>query len=60
LERLRYDFEHMYDGRYQVRLNGEFVCYTDNRNSDEVDKFLKDNGFDSRIDYLEYRLKQYL
>jgi len=56
---LRYSFEKMYgeDGnfeRYQVRLNGEFIMYSEDRFPDSVDKRLKENGFDSRQEVLDY------
>ncbi|MEM5592880.1 hypothetical protein AAHH67_15935 [Niallia circulans] len=60
MERLAYRFEEMHDGTYQVRLNGEFVCYTIFKEPKYIDHLLKEDGFDSREDYLEYRLKQYL
>ncbi|AMB18706.1 hypothetical protein BH780_gp123 [Bacillus phage Eldridge] len=56
---LRYSFEKMYDGdgnfeRYQVRLNGEFIMYSEDRFPDSIDKRLKENGFDSRQEVLDY------
>jgi hypothetical protein len=53
---LDYVFERMYSGHhmYQVRLNGEFVCYSNEKNPEDIDKQLKENGFDSREDFLEY------
>ena len=56
---LRYSFEKMYgeDGnfeRYQVRLDGEFIMYSKDRFPDSIDKRLKENGFDSRQEVLDY------
>lgn len=60
MDRLAYKFEPMIDGMYQVRLNGEFVCYSEDEDSAAVDQYLLETGFASRLDYLSYRLKQYL
>lgn len=59
MNNLAYKFEPMVDGMYQVRLNGEFVCYSENEDSAAVDNYLFETGFTNRVDYLEYRLKQY-
>lgn len=58
---LRYSFEKVH-GRfptdYQVRLNGEFVMYTDQNNSAAVDKELEHEGFTSRREVLDYIVEE--
>lgn len=44
---MEYTFEKM-TGGFQVRLNGEFVMYTDTKSPELVDKYLRENGFESR------------
>lgn len=54
MNNLEYDFELMYDGRYQVRLCGEFIMYIDKKDSKRVDERLKEYGFNSREEFLYY------
>jgi hypothetical protein len=49
---LNYKFEKMSDGKYQVRLCGEFVCYCNHTNETIVDGVLFEMGYKSRQDYL--------
>ena len=51
-----YTFEEMFnhEHRYQVRLNGEFVCYTSIKSVDLVDQELQKAGFKSRQDFLDH------
>jgi len=55
---LRYSFEHVpREGglNYQVRLNGEFVMYTNIKDSAVVDNILEEEyGFKSRQEFYEY------
>lgn len=55
--KLEYTFEKMSSPthvmEYQVRLNGEFVCYSNHTNPEFVDNYLKREGFNSREEYLE-------
>jgi hypothetical protein len=51
---LRYTFEKMAGGAYQVRLKGEFVCYVMEKDSAKVDEVLKGAGFASRQDFLDF------
>jgi len=50
---MEYIFEYTGNGVYQVRLNGEFVMYTDVNSSKLVDDYLKEHGFVSREDFYE-------
>lgn len=52
---LNYVFERMYAGnhKYQVRLDGFFVCYANDKNSDSIDEKLKEAGFKSREHFLQ-------
>jgi hypothetical protein len=46
---MEYTFEKVYGEQgYQVRLNGEFVMYIEDKDSDLVDEVLRDNGYESR------------
>ena len=38
---------------YQVRLNGCFVCYSDNKEPAEIDRLLQDAGYSSREHFLK-------
>lgn len=52
---LEYVFEPMYGGGYQVRLCGEFVCYSTHTDPKGIDKVLKEEyGCNSRKELLEY------
>ena len=57
---LEYTFEPMGNSKFQVRLKGEFICYTDNKDSVYVDNYLKQYGFNSREEYLKYCLESYI
>lgn len=52
-----YLFEKMADERYQVRLCGEFVCYSTHTDETKIDLELKEMGFHSRQDFLDERWK---
>ncbi|QQO41041.1 hypothetical protein 015DV002_87 [Bacillus phage 015DV002] len=56
---MEYTFEKMLDGDYQVRLNGEFVCYSNHRDAEGIDKGLKEMGFNSREEFFAHRVKSY-
>lgn len=45
---LRYSFEKRHGGGFQVRLNGQFVCYNDTKDPEEIDELLEENGYMSR------------
>lgn len=49
---LDYTFEKMSEYLYQVRLCGEFVCYSHNRSDKEVDEYLHEMGHATREDFL--------
>jgi hypothetical protein len=51
---LRYTFEKMAGGAYQVRLKGEFICYVMEKDSTKVDAVLTEAGFSSRQDFLDF------
>lgn len=51
---MNYKFERMYDGKYQVRLQGEFVCYSNHKDEKLIDCELKDRGFKSRLEFWKY------
>jgi hypothetical protein len=55
---MRYSFEKMIDSGYQVRLNGVFVCYTDQKNSKEVDALLNEQGYESRQEFLDAKFME--
>lgn len=52
---MEYVFEKMSNGKYQVRLCGEFVCYSNHTNEKGIDEALKEMGYESREDFLNYR-----
>jgi hypothetical protein len=54
---LRYSFEKMVDGGYQVRLNGFFITYARKRDSKLIDELLKENGWKSREEYLNHLIE---
>jgi hypothetical protein len=56
---LQYVFEKMSDGNYQVRLKGEFVCYSNHNNPKGIDEALKEMGYKSREDFLKYCSEEY-
>jgi hypothetical protein len=53
---LRYSFERMYgwEEKYQVRLNGQFIMCTHEKDSKVVDEILQDEGYTSRQEVLDY------
>ena len=56
----RYSFEKVAAGDcYQVRLQGEYVTHVVYKNSKLVDEYLKENGYDSREDFLEKAWSKY-
>jgi hypothetical protein len=50
---LNYVFEKRSDGSYQVRLCGEFVCYSNHTSEDGIDQALIEMGYKSREDFLK-------
>lgn len=54
---LEYTFEKMSDGDYQVRLCGEFVCYSNHTSEEGIDEALKEMGFNSRQEFLTASIK---
>lgn len=57
---LEYTFEKMYDGKYQVRLAGEFVCYATTTDPDYVDEKLMKYGFSSRKEFYDSCQEEYI
>lgn len=57
---MEYTFEKMFDGRYQVRLGGEFVCYTVTTDPDYVDEKLFKFGYYSREEFFQDSLSTHL
>ena len=56
----RYSFEKVAaEDCYQVRLNGEFVTHVVQKNSKLVDEYLKENGYNSREEFLKEAYKRY-
>ena len=55
---LNYTFEEMSDRCYQVRLNGEFVCFSNHKSAEGIDQALKEKGYESREDFLNDRIQQ--
>ena len=49
---LKYEFEPMSDGSYQVRLCGEFVCYSNHKSEEGIDQALNEMGYKSRGEFL--------
>lgn len=56
---LAYTFEKMWNGQYQVRLLGEFICYSPETNEEAIDQFLRDKGYVSRRDFLNERTRDW-
>jgi hypothetical protein len=56
---LEYTFEKTSGGAYQVRLQGEFICYIMEKDSSKVDELLKEAGFTSREDFLNFCFNSY-
>jgi hypothetical protein len=50
---LNYTFEPMSNGSYQVRLCGEFVCYSNHRKEQDIDLFLKQEGYETRKEFFD-------
>lgn len=42
---------------YQVRLNGFFITYAEDKDSKMVDEKLKESGWNSREEYFNYLVK---
>lgn len=57
---MEYTFEKMYDGRYQVRLGGEFICYAVTTDPDYVDEKLFKYGWESREEYYKACIAEHL
>lgn len=52
---MEYKFEKVCgENLYQVRLNGEFITYVEEKNSKIVDERLKENGWNTREEYFNY------
>jgi NADH:ubiquinone oxidoreductase subunit E len=49
---LKYVFQPMSDGKYQVKLCGEFVCYSNHTDEEGIDQVLKEMGYASRGEFL--------
>lgn len=58
-QEVEYTFEKMLGGAFQVRLQGEFVCFTHEKSSERVDEILEEIGFSSRQDFLDHTLENY-
>ena len=56
---MKYTFEKTSQGDFQVRLNGEFITYSDEMNPAIVDERLKENGFNSREEYFNYLIGEH-
>jgi hypothetical protein len=56
VKELEYTFEKTSGGAYRVSLCGEFICYIHNQDSNEVDEVLKNAGFTSKEDFLNFAL----
>lgn len=54
---LTYSFEKMSNGMFQVRLCGEFVCYSTHTNETGIDDYLKAEGYSNRKEYLDVCLE---
>lgn len=50
---MNYVFEKMSDGNYQVRIKGEFVCYSNHTSEEGIDQALKEMGYESREEFLK-------
>ena len=48
-----YVFEKMSNGAYQVRLCGEFICFSMDTDEKQIDEVLKYYGYESREDFLK-------
>lgn len=57
---LRYSFEEVGDGKYQVRLKGEFVMYTTIKSPGFVDQKLRELGYDSREQFYYESVQNHL
>lgn len=52
---MEYTFEKISsENAYQVRLNGEFIMYSEEKDSEYVDRVLKEHGWESREQYFEH------
>lgn len=52
INQYEYVFEPMADGRYQIRLEGEFVGYCEFPNPDYADFLLGEAGYRSREEFV--------
>jgi hypothetical protein len=57
---MEYNFEKMSNGKYQVRLAGEFVCYAVTTDPDYVDEKLMQYGFNSREEFFNASVEEHL
>ena len=51
---INYTFEKTSNGNYQVRLCGEFVCFSNHTDEKIIDIALKDQDFETREEFLKY------
>ena len=52
---MEYTFEKVTgEKKYQVRLNGIFITYVEDKDSKIVDERLKENGWNTREEYFNY------
>jgi hypothetical protein len=56
---LNYEFEPTGEGNYQVRLQGEFIAYTNHTDEHQIDKYLKSEGFNSRQEFLNHCYEEF-
>ncbi|MGM0974763.1 MAG: hypothetical protein ACQEW2_17685 [Bacillota bacterium] len=54
MDKLKYTFEITSQGNYQVKLNGYLLCYVDEPDEKEVDKKIREIGFKSREEALNF------
>ena len=47
-----YIYERMHDGRFQVRLEGEFIMYQEVPNDAEADELIASLGWESREQFI--------
>lgn len=54
-KKMEYEFEKIIGKKeYQVRLNGEFITYSETKDPKVIDAILKENGWKSREEYFDY------
>lgn len=56
---LTYTIEPTVNKMYQVRMSDMFVCYSNHTDENEIDEYLKEEGFNSRKKYFEACLEDY-